>query len=247
MKAKYFTEISVARLRSEAEKRLDLYYSSEDLANLASMDAVRDSRVDMLSFADRLSYAEPVSGTDVDNALCVFDALKSLKPKQAADERLWVYLCHNECADYVRRRWLGERPVSDDVARSRVLNHFFARDNRALIRDNGISRLWWLGHIAHRIDSENPRQFLEIVLHRQDVRSALLERPSVAMNERVLRSIYEVMLEHWQSDRELFQRETFRRWMVGLNRRGGVILLDALDSSQLDELVRGEARIALES
>lgn len=247
MKVRYFTEISVERLRSEAQNHLDTYYSGEDLAKLASMDAVRDSRVDMIYFADRLTYTEPVSDTDVENALCVFDALKSLTPQQAADERLWVYLCHTDCADYVRWRWLGDRPVSDDEALSRVLNHFFARDNRALIRDNGISRLWWLGHIAHRIDSENPRQFLEVVLHRQDVRSALLERPSVAMNERVLRSIYEVMLEHWQSGRELFQRETFRRWMVGLNRRGGVILLDALDSSQLDELVRDEASVALES
>ena len=247
MRARYYTETSVAGLRDEAKNRLSVYYSHEDLANLAPMDAVRDSRVEMQSFADRLIYSKPVSDTDVENALCVFDALKSLTPQQAADERLWVHLCHNECADYVRRRWLGVRPESDDVARSRVLNHFFARDNRALIRDNGISRLWWLGHIAHRIDSENPRQFLEIVLHRQDVRSALLERPSVAMNERVLHSIYEVMLEHWQSDRALFQREPFRRWMVGLNRRGGVILLDALDSSQLDELVRHEARVALES
>ncbi len=247
MKARYFTETSVARLRLEAENRLAVYYSGEDLANLAPMDAVRDSRVDMTSFADHLSYAEPASGTDVDNALCVFDALSALTPQQAADERIWVYLCHNDCADYVRWRWLGSRPESDDVARSRVLNHFFARDNRALIRDNGISRLWWLGHIAHGIDSANPRRFLEIVLHRQDVRSALLERPSVAMNERVLRSIYQVMHGHWQSDSKLFQRETFRRWMVGLNRRGGVILLDALDSSQLDELIRDEARVALES
>ena len=247
MKVRYFTEISVERLRSEAQNCLDMYYSDDDLGKLAPMDAVRESRVEMMSFVDRITYTEPASDTDVENALCVFDALKALTPQQAADERLWVYLCHNECADYVRWRWLGERPESDDVARSRVLNHFFARDNRALIRDNGISRLWWLGHIAHRIDSENPRQFLEIVLHRQDVRSALLERPSVAMNESVLRSIYEVMLEHWQSGSELFQREIFRRWMVGLNRRGGVILLDALDSSQLDELVRSEARVALES
>ena len=247
MNVKYFTEISVERLRHEAHNRLDVYYSDDDLGRIASMDAVRDSRVDMNSFADQLTYAEPASATDVENALCAFEALKNLTPQQAADERLWVYLCHNECAGYVRWRWLGDRPDSDDVARSRVLNHFFAKDNRALIRDNGISRLWWLGHIAHTIDSENPRQFLEIVLHRQDVRSALLERPSVAMNEHVLSSIYRLMREHWQSDGKLFQREIFRRWMVGLNRRGGVILLDALDSDQLDDLVRSEARVALES
>ena len=55
----------------------------------------------------------------------------------------------------------------------RVLNHFFAVGNRALVRDNGISRLWWLGKIANDVDNEDPLRFLTILLHRQDVRSAL--------------------------------------------------------------------------
>ena len=127
------------------------------------------------------------------------------------------------------------------MAIRKVLNHFFALGNRALIRDNGVSRLWWLGRIAHEAAPANPREFLTILLHRQDVRSALIERPSVSMNRRVLRAIYMIMKESWINGGRLFERETFRSWMVALNRRGGVVLLDALPDEALGRLLREEA------
>ena len=43
----------------------------------------------------------------------------------------------------------------------------------------------------------------------------------------------------------LFIREVFRDWMIRLNRRGGVVLLDALDDAALAELVRSEAAAAV--
>lgn len=125
-------------------------------------------------------------------------------------------------------------------------NHFFAVGNRALIRDNGISRLWWLGKIATDVAPETPGEFLKILLHRQDVRSALIERPSVSMNRRVLRVIYKEMLRHWTNGGQLFEREPFRGWMRALNRRGGVILLDALPGEALADLVREEAERSIE-
>ena len=65
---------------------------------------------------------------------------------------MWVYLCHCDCPQYVTARWLGRRPDKDEDAVREVRNHFFAVGNRALIRDNAVSRLWWLGKIAHDID-----------------------------------------------------------------------------------------------
>ena len=114
-----------------------------------------------------------------------------------------------------------------------------------MIRDNAVSRLWWLGKIAHDVAPEDPREFLTILLHRQDVRSALIERPSVSTNRRVLRRIYDVMREHWINGGALFGRDVFRSWMIALNRRGGVVLLDALPEEHLGQLVREEAEHAV--
>ena len=210
------------------------------------MDAWRESRTSAQSLAPLLSVADTASSADdAANAIVVYQNLRDLTPQQAVDERFWVYLSHTGCEDYVAKRWLGSRPDNTDAAVRKVANHFFARDSRAFIRDHGVSRLWWLGSIAHDVHPYDPRLFLDIVLHRQDVRSALIERPSVSMNREVLQGIFAVMRDHWENGRELFRREVFRSWMVNLNRRGGVVLLDALAGDPLLQLLREEAEQAL--
>ena len=211
-------------------------------------DGVRESRLPAPKLTDRLRINESnPSETDVDNALVVYQSLSRLTPHQASIERMWAYLCHRECPNYVAKRWMLRPPRSTDDATRNIRNHFFSAGNRALVRDNAVSRLWWLGKIAHDTDPENPRLFLKILLHRQDVRSALIERPSVSMNRDVLRGIYDVMRENWETEEgsKLFEREVFRSWMVALNRRGGVVLLDSLRREVLDRILREEAESAM--
>ena len=241
--------------------RLDWYYDPrERVADpvLTAAGAIRNSRLEVRSIAERLVLPEDVSDSDgkgssgnrigvadANAALAVYEAFRELTLQQAADERLWTYLCHVEYPQYVSRRWLVSRPAKNEDAARKVRNHFFSASNRALIRDNGLSRLWWLGSIAHEVEPDAPHEFLERLLHWQDVRSALIERPSVSRNPRVLRSINTVMREYWRRDRSLFERERFRAWMIGLDRRGGVVLLDALADEPLAELLEEEARRAL--
>ena len=97
--------------------------------------------------------------TDGRNALAVYQALVELTPHQASIERVWVYLCHCDAPQYVAHRWLARRPEKVDDAVRKVRNHFFATGNRALVRDNGLSRLWWLGRIATDVDSTRPVRF----------------------------------------------------------------------------------------
>ncbi len=246
---RYYTRDGVQRLRDGVREHLDCYYAPAGPPPLDLPHAIRAAHVDARDFAGTLSPGEPGKPytTDLENALAVYVALERLSRHQASEERLWTYLCHVECPEYVSRRWLARRPDEPDAAIKRVHNHFFARGNRALIRDNGISRLWWLGYIAHQVDRQHPRRFLEILLHRQDVRSALIERPTVSMNAQVLKRIYAVMRDHWEHDRSLFERDTFRSWMVALNRKGGVLLLDSLPDPALDRLLRKEALQAINS
>ena len=244
---RYYTTDALENLRRTVADRLDWYYAPVRELPLTSLGGFRESKVEAPAFADRLIIDDKrPSDTDAENALIVYNSLSDLTPHQASIERMWVYLCHADFRQYVAARWLNRRPDNEEDAVREVRNHFFAGDNRALIRDNAVSRLWWLGKIAHDVAPDDPREFLTMLLHRQDVRSALIERPSVSMNRELLRGIYAVMREHWVNGGALFERDAFRSWMVALNRRGGVVLLDALPNDVLGQLLREEADRAVD-
>ena len=245
---RYFTSEVVEQLRNGVGESLDWYYAPHGiLPATLSPSGMREANLPAPALSGSLAVDEKQPpATDVDNALLVYRELPGLTPHQASIERMWVHMCHCECPKYVTARWLNQRPEKHEDAVKKVRNHFFAGGSRALIRDNGVSRLWWLGKTANEIAPHDPREFLTILLYRQDVRSALMERPSISMNKRLLGGIYNVMQEHWHDGRRLFEREVFRSWMVALNRRGGVVLLDALPEETLMSLLREEADQALE-
>ena len=247
---RYFTQKTVEELRASVSRNLDWYYKPDgtEFPRRIPSEARRDTSLpwrelgSLLAVGSRRPYE-----SDAANAMIVYETLRDLTPQQASDERLWVQLSHGDCADYTAKRWLASRPDNPDTAVKLVLSHFFARDSRALIRDHAVSRLWWLGEIAHDVHPDDPRLFLDIVLHWQDVTWELFGRPSVSMNRHVLTSIFSVMHSHWEDCRSLFKRGVFRAWMVNLNRRGGVVLMDSLHESPLLLLLRAEADDAIEA
>ena len=249
----YFTERAVLSLRAQIGQHLDWYYGGIGEPPRPPVDRpTRHTNLAAIEIADHLKTGDGrAASLDPVNAIGVYRALSDLRPREAADERFWAHLCHGDGGShYVRERWLTNRPEDQEHAARQVRNHFFAKDSRALIRDNALSRLWWLGYIAQEVAPDDPLLFLNVLLHKQDIRSALIERPFLSMNHDVLRAIYAVMLEHWNQDRQnskLFVRDVFRDWMVRLNRRGGVVLLDAIPSNALDKLLREEAVEALSS
>jgi len=246
----YYTQRMVEELRDSASRHVDWYYKPDgtEFPGKIPSDARRDTPLAWRELGPLLTVnTHRPYESDAVNAMIVYETLRDLTPQQGADERLWVHLSHGDCADYTAQRWLASRPDNPDTAVRRVLSHFFARDSRALIRDHGVSRLWWLGAIAHDVHPDDPRLFLEIVLDRQDVTWELFGRPSVSMNRQVLKSILSVMRSHWDDCRLLFKREVFRAWMVNLNRRGGVVLLDSLHAKPLLQLLLAEADSALEA
>ena len=205
-----------------------------------------------LGSALRMDLPEP-DWSDETNALAVYRALPDLRPQEAADGRLWTYLCHHECAEYVVWRWpfppVAGSPKDRIAAHAQhARNHFFAGDARSLIRSNALSRLWWLGYIATKAAPDEPELFLHIITgpKRTDLRSEIVERPSMSMNIHVLQGIYQVLRAEWDAHGgtdtgKLFQRSVYRAWLRGINRRGGVVLLDALTESALCDLLNEEA------
>ena len=180
----------------------------------------------MISFTARRSYR----------------ALKNLTPQQATDPRLWVYLTHFVFWDYARHRWPVDVEKKDAV--NRIQSHYHLNDSvRSMVRDNAISRLWWMAHICSRFESRPLEDVLQALLFKEDVRKEIIERGTFPRSRPVFRVLMKFVLLSFDRNQELHQRDNFRRLCKELNRIGGVCVLDSLSESDLEKKV---ARIIMD-
>lgn len=173
---------------------------------------------------------------DAENCIIVYKSLRNLSPQQAADERVWAHFTHFGLREYVQRRW----PLDKNDAKKKeqsVLAHYFASGARGLFRDNAVSRLWWMGRIADRCPYFSINKTLEILLYQADVRANLLERSSFGMSAEIFSAVIKWLEKSYNRNKLLFERNTFRDFMKHLNRKGGRVVLNALDENQLDKLI----------
>ena len=201
-----------------------------------------------------LKSSDGNSSSDATDSLALFALLNSLTPQQAADDRLWVGLSHFELYEYVRKRWRAilRDDTSKDAKTRYIRAHWFVSGTRGFYRDNGVSRLWWMGRILTNIARETelaPASVGDLLLRQADVRANLIERSSTASNIPVASEIV-LSLEHFvetEKDERIYDRQVFRHWMIRINQLGGTLVLDAVPRATLRNLVRTEAKRALDA
>ena len=179
----------------------------------------------------------PGENNDIQNIISTYTSL-ALSPQQAADERIWAYATHGLAGNYSAKRW-NKIPDDDDKAVKYILAHYFVSGTRGLIRDNAVARLWWMGHVASRCKDYDLKETLTILLRDSDVRANLLERSSVSMSEEMFSAVIRVLGRSLEtsSNPAIYKRKNFRALMRMLNRRGGRIMLNALDAKRLDDML----------
>lgn len=132
----YCRQATAQRLADEIDASLDWYYqprAQDTLPPLLGEGAVVDSGLEVEPFWESLllpgesDSPRKRAATDRSNAITVRRALSELPPVQAADGRLWTWLCHTTCSEYVKRRWMHTRPRDDTDAKQSVSTHFFCR------------------------------------------------------------------------------------------------------------------------
>ena len=255
---RYLHSSAVKSLADNASKKPDDYAMTSppnwrEICKFPGGQWYIESRDNPLPEADELRNCLRESDhgptSDAGDSLALHTALAMLTPQQAADYRLWVGLSHFELYDYVFNRWTSSRPQSSGPKEknrqiSYVRTHWFVSGARGLVRDNGVSRLWWMGRILKQIAKEarlDPIEVGQVLLERTDVRAQLIERPATASNIKLAAEITRAI----RSDRQLIERRRFRRLMIALNQLGGVILLDALRPDELRRVVHEQANLAL--
>ena len=236
MKARLLRTAALDQLRSSIVANLEQYRRR----NFDHLDAdpsfwfEHDAEID----ADSLTTLKaPSRGSfyEVENCEIVYSACRALKPYNARDERLWVYLSHTLLLDHARRRW--PIPEADTEAAAHIAKHWFARDKRQVERDQVGSRLWWMGHLCARVENVDPDLALRAFLFRSDVRANLIERPTVSQSVALFGAIVKRLIASFNGKRQLFEGGAFRQLMTEINSVGGYRLLDCLAPIEIERIL----------
>ena len=193
----------------------------------------------------------PDASNDIENIVALMGAMSALTPAQAADERLWVTLTLGEYWDYAKSRY----PISNagiggakrkvetrtpaellkESQKNWLRSHFFAGTARVRVRDNALSRLWWMGHYASRFNSYPLDDVLwRLIGPSQDVaRTLLTDRPWIASSPNLANAVMGILMDDDKFGTRPDERYAFRRFVKGLDLLAGRRVLGYLSVSDL--------------
>jgi len=228
---------SVAKLRRSVTKNPGLIDESlEAIAGELSLTYVPTSYE--LDSTVELALPEGTSqdlNKDSENSTRMLKLLPNLTPANATDERLWATLSFGKFAHYLRERW-PHRSSEEGKIGQHIQNHWFANGVRGRMRDNGVSRLWWMGYIAGKVPGLSTQEVYEILFSNSDYRSSLLERNSSTNSVVVLSSILKVTHAAFAKGIK-YDRQSFRGFMKEINLLGGRKNLAGMQREKLIEVL----------
>ncbi len=209
------------------------YYSNKDsqwlLQLLDNTDIANDGAKDYPKFK-LLNRAKSVLN-DFENSKIIYANMINLSDIQATDERIWTFLTHVDCWEYMQSRW----PVENG---SRISERYLVSSGKRGLLRNGISRLWWGARLTYLPFDEDPFRLTKILFKNQNLFQHLMER-GYTNNRTLLKMVLSSIEKIDMSDETFFsQREISQKYPKYLNLLGGRIILDTLDQKYLDNVAQ---------
>jgi uncharacterized protein DUF6339 len=173
---------------------------------------------------------DPAGSTDAEirNSLLIYKGLEDMTPALAREERLWTRLCHIECLEYARQRWLKE---TGDL-QQHVRLHFFAPSLPGCRDDNAIGRLWWNGYVASIASPDDIELGLRRLLARANIRLQIIDRADTAFRQPLMQGIFRLLgRDPWFNSSDVAVAD----FMFEVNKRSGGIIFEALEDAAIDD------------
>lgn len=240
MNLQYITREVTDRLASEVGKNIDVYRAGQTHGLISASDC----RLSRFEVPDAPVLLAPSGDcmTDTECTKLIYQWLSALSPVQAADERLWAYLTHAVYAEYMHKRWetgLLRAEKQEDV----VIDRWFYKGEGARTKmHNGISRLWWFGHVTYDSGRANPFELTETLLSLQDIQTALLER-SLGLCRPLVQTVLEAISKFAsQLEKTPKRGDVIQEWAKDIRLRGGAFLLDVVPQERLTFVVEQSLR-----
>ncbi len=230
MKLVFLRQTALDMLRRDIQENLDYYaksdswleayFKSKNMGNYCF-----DSSIEIPDF----ELIPGDSSTDAYNSIRLYESFKGkINRLQATDFRLWSYLSHVSCWDYMKTRWNleGEKTTWE----GRINDRYFIAMRSPYMR-NGLSRLYWSAEMTYDEENSNPYEYLEYVYKWQDLAVGALDRQ--------IGRAKNIILGNLQALKEADLNEDDRRlFFTKINQYGGVKLLDTLTRQQAVDISR---------
>jgi hypothetical protein len=233
----YLKQDTVSSLRDSIKNNLELYRHGNFEALISNNISTLNGNVLIDDFLLKDLHCNN-GDRDIENCLLISQGIVGLTPYLARDERIWAYLTHTILLDYTRERW--SIPEDDDDAIKFISAHFFSKGNRDTMRSNAVSRLWWAAHLSSKVKDLSLEDALNILLYTQDIRGAIIERPTVSINSAIFSSVIKVMNDSYNTkEKKFLNREVNRNSMKDLNFIAGAKLLQGMSDKDVLHIVNG--------
>jgi hypothetical protein len=225
MLIKLIPENTLAALKEAVPSNLDRYRSGMPFHFEDALDVGRSVDLPVLR-------TEPDS--DAANVISIHQSLKGLPAGIIRDKRFWSHLAHCEFAAYTSARW----PLREDdgQAAKRVLSRYFADSDRHIESRNAISRLYWLGFAVGRYHGDY-EQAVHALTYQEAVWVNMIERPAMVELRTVFNALTLRLVESYNSDKALFDRDVFREIQKQINLACGSNFIEGMSQESVQRMV----------
>jgi hypothetical protein len=235
---------NVLRYQQNGFDDLDLFSSNYSFQSASGLFNAQE--------LESLVIPDSHSDYEADNSYKVFNAFPNLSRYEATDPRLWTFYCHNYALDYTRARYAKKLQKEDSLGISNeIYKHFFANNNnRDLIRNNSLARLWWNYKIAQDADASNAQEMLKVLLVNTDFRASIVERTSL-FSSNSFKALLQFAYKKFKNDpKDIYfsaprgsggldevNHYNYRHAAKFLNRLGGWVNLSIVEVEEIVELM----------
>lgn len=180
--------------------------------------SVHDTNIPADLFSLDMSNSDPTL-TDLENVKRVHKNMSALTESQASDERIWTAYTLSVFLDYMRYRWPA------DSEKTMMNRYFFSYSPKRSLFRNGVSRLWWIGHLTYDSSlSGDKYELTEYVCRKQDNINLLLDI-NFGNNPDILRAASRALIDGEKAGMNI-DREVVRHVSEYINTLGGIYLID---------------------
>lgn len=209
--------IEECKLSIKNDKKIDLYFGEKFHFN---QDDIFNNKEFGIERLPELILPEKNNNHNAENAIRLYESLKSLNQTLASDVRFWTYLAHVTYWKYMQVRFpIDQQPREKRAAYIMSHWHIDSLNTANLTRHHGISSLWWGAFRTYDDTRKDPFELTKELFSMLDYTTHLMSGTQ-GRNQEFFRAVLEFVVDN-QELFAMYKETKIRFIMRSMNRTGG--------------------------